>query len=155
MKKKVCLYNLIFPIYMLYVLPSPFWLLVLPANFLIDSLVLILTAKARTTNWKEVWKSSITRVFFVGFLCDMAGGAVCWLMEDLMRHFKMHANRWPDMLLIKVPGIMIAGVLIFFVNKSLSFRKSRLEPAQVRYLSLMLAVFTAPYTMILPFYVGG
>ena len=55
---------------------------------------------------------------------------------------------------ITIPGVILAGVLIYFLNLKFSFKKTDLEPAQIRFLSLMLALFTAPYTMMLPIYIG-
>ena len=40
MKKGVKLYNLIFPIYLIYLFPTLLWLLLIPANYLIDRFVL-------------------------------------------------------------------------------------------------------------------
>lgn len=42
MKKQIRLYNIILPIWLLIVLPQV-WLIVLPANLIIDGLVLLLT----------------------------------------------------------------------------------------------------------------
>ena len=44
MKKEIKLYNVIFPIWMLILIP-PLWLVVLPGNFLIDLLVLYISMR--------------------------------------------------------------------------------------------------------------
>ena len=57
MKKK--LYNIIFPIWILFIVP-PVILLVLPSNFIIDSLVLIVALKIfKISNIKEIYKKPI------------------------------------------------------------------------------------------------
>lgn len=43
-KKHITLYNLIFPIWLLWVIPTT-WIVVLPVNFLIDITVVMLTLK--------------------------------------------------------------------------------------------------------------
>ena len=43
-KKSIKLYNVIFPIWLLWLIPMT-WVIVLPANFLIDLLVVVLTMK--------------------------------------------------------------------------------------------------------------
>ena len=45
-KKEIRLYNLLFPIWMFFIWPSILWLILLPANFVIDSVVLLLAMYA-------------------------------------------------------------------------------------------------------------
>ena len=45
-KKEIRLYNLLFPIWMFFIWPSVLWLILLPANFVIDSVVLLLAMYA-------------------------------------------------------------------------------------------------------------
>ena len=69
------LYNLIFPIWIFWMVPSLLWLL-LPANFLWDSLVLLAAAGwLRLQGKKELWKRSIVKVWLIGFAADFAGAA--------------------------------------------------------------------------------
>jgi len=44
-KGQTKLYNVLFPIWMFYFLPTVVWLILLPGNFLIDSLVLLAAMK--------------------------------------------------------------------------------------------------------------
>lgn len=56
-KKEIRLYNLLFPIWMFFIWPSVLWLILLPANFVIDSVVLLLTMYAlRLENRISLWK---------------------------------------------------------------------------------------------------
>ena len=52
MKKTVRLYNVMFPVYMLFLLFPGVWLLSLPVNLTVDSLVLLLDVR----HWR--WPSS-------------------------------------------------------------------------------------------------
>ncbi len=60
MKKTVKLYNVMMPIWLMLLFPTYLWLLILPVNFLIDSLVVAITASVRRigATWR-VWKASI------------------------------------------------------------------------------------------------
>ena len=49
-----------------------------------------------------------------------------------------------------LPGIAVAGMLIYLLNRRFSFRRTALTAEQIHRLSLALAVFTAPYTMLIP-----
>ena len=62
MKKDVTLYNVIFPFWMLLLIPQV-WLIVLPGNFLIDSLVLIISMFAlKMDNKKQfTWTVSLEK----------------------------------------------------------------------------------------------
>ncbi|MGM9536780.1 MAG: hypothetical protein ACI3VN_00430 [Candidatus Onthomonas sp.] len=152
MKRQLRLYNVLFPIWMLFLWPGV-WLILLPGNFLIDSLVLLLAMTALGyAGRKAVWKSAIVRVWGIGFAADLVGAGIAlglmltldWLVPQ------WNTFRIPGGQLLVLPGIAIAGVLIYFLNRRFSFRRTELTAEQVHRLSLALAVFTAPYTMLIP-----
>ena len=67
------LYNLIFPIWIFWMVPSLLWLLLLPANFLWDSLVLLAAAGwLRLQGKKELWKRSIVKVWLIALLLTLS-----------------------------------------------------------------------------------
>ncbi|MDO4175388.1 MAG: hypothetical protein Q4D42_11555, partial [Eubacteriales bacterium] len=71
MKRNVRLYNILFPMWMFWLWPTPVWLIILPANFVIDSLVLLAAMKwKRIADWKNAWRKSIVKVWLLGFLSD-------------------------------------------------------------------------------------
>lgn len=79
MKKDVKLYNMIFPLWTLFFLP-PAWLVVLPANFVIDSLVFRLAAKvSKLQGVASLYKKSILKIWGFGFLADIIGAAFLFL----------------------------------------------------------------------------
>ena len=64
MKRDVKLYNVMFPIWMFLFLPTIVWLIILPVNFAVDSLVvLLMLGRLGLTPRKEIWKQSIIRVW--------------------------------------------------------------------------------------------
>lgn len=160
MKKEVRLYNIFFPLWYLVLfwpllVPSlPVFLLLLPINFAMDSLVLVVTTKCLHLEHKaRLWGRSILPVWLLGFLCDFLGaalvGLLIWLIEGNLSGDSLF---FPAATLYALPGVILSGVLIYTLNRFLSFRKSGLEKGQLHKLCLSLAVFTAPYLMMIPIY---
>lgn len=159
MKREIRLYNVLFPLWALLLFPAA-WLYVLPGNFVIDSLVLVIAMAALhyTGKW-AVWKSAILKVWIIGFAADLAGAGLTFgltmlggilLPGQLSDAFVEAVYFIPGAQLLVLPGIFLAGVLIYWLNRWLSFRRTELDPQQVKRLSLILAIATAPYTMLIP-----
>ena len=159
-KKEVRLYNVFFPLWFLVLfwpllVPSlPVFLLLLPINFAFDSLVLAATAKClRLEHKARLWKRSILPVWLLGFLCDFLGAGLVGLLIYLIEGgLSGDSLFFPAATLYALPGVVLSGVLIYTLNRYLSFRKSGLEKGQLHKLCLSLAVFTAPYLMMIPIY---
>lgn len=152
MKREIRLYNVLFPIWMLFLWPSV-WLIILPGNFIIDSLVLVIAMKALGyAGKKAVWKSAILPVWGIGFFSDLLGAGVTLGLMALLNQLAPQWNIYliPGGQLLVLPGILAAGVTIYFLNRRFSFRRTALSLEQVRRLSLALALLTAPYTMLIP-----
>lgn len=153
MKKQLRLYNVFFPIWFLFFLPAA-WVVVLPANFLIDSLVLLVavTRLGYGRRW-QIWRRSILLIWGFGFAADVVGAGVIFLLYLLLVEcFSVSGilMEFPAEQLVALPGVLVAGVLIYWLNRRVSFRFAGLEPEQVRRLAMALAVFTAPYSMLIP-----
>lgn len=142
-KKDVKLYNVLFPFWMLLMLPQ-LWLAVLPGNFLIDSLVLIVCMKIFRIEDKKKWyKQHILKVFCFGMLSDFIGSA---FMILLLWGFQL--GTMGDELYITIPALIIAAICIFVFNYFVTFRK--LDKKLRFSLALIFAVVTAPYTFLVP-----
>lgn len=73
-KHGIRLYNVLFPAWMFYLFPSWLWLVILPANFAVDSLVLCLAMRRLgIAGRREIWRKSIIPIWAVGFLSDFLG----------------------------------------------------------------------------------
>ena len=168
MKKPFRLYNVLFPIWMFWFPPVAFslvqysWgfrlivLAVLAGNFAIDSLVLCLAMGHQgLENRGQTWKRSIWKIWGIGFLCDVIGAMLIfglyYLLTEVLR-VSWNLILFPGTTLISLPGVVLAGALIYLLNRRFAFIKCGLDPAQVHKLCLALAVFTAPYTMMIPIY---
>ena len=151
------LYNVMFPIWFFIFFPV-MWLIILPVNFAVDSLVLLLSArKQEIPEVKTLWKKHILPVWGLGFLCDLIGAGFIFLIYSIYVEIPglfniMNPMLFPGTCLISLPGVALAGWLIYILNKKLTFRKSQLDAAVIRKLCLHLALWTAPYTMLIPLY---
>ena len=141
--KDVKLYNVLFPLWMLLLFPQ-MWLIVIPGNFIIDSLVLTLSMVVlKISDKNQFYKLHIFKIYGFGMLSDIIGSAYLLLLVIVF-----HAGRRGDELYLTIPALIISAVLIFVFNYFISFRtidkKTRFK------LSLIFAIVTAPYTFLVP-----
>lgn len=141
--KNIKLYNVLFPFWMLLMFPQ-MWLIVLPGNFMIDSLVLVLSMVAlKVVNKKGFYKRHILKIYGFGLLSDILGAAYMFLLV-----WAFEVGIMGDEPYLTVPALMISAVLIFVFNYFITFRnvdqKTRVT------LSLVFAIVTAPYTFLVP-----
>ncbi len=165
-KQGFTLYNLIFPVWLIWLMP-PVVLLILPANFLWDLLVTALTMRAfQVTDQKKKIRHVIVRVWLCGFLADLAGSVGLVLMSFVTpgRDF-IGADWWYDKLMgpsvynpLENPWaflyvglfILLSAVLIYVFNVRFCLKDAELEETKRKKLALSLAVFTAPYFFWVP-----
>ncbi len=158
--KKEKLYNVIFPIWLMVLIP-PIILIVIPANFIIDSLVLLLGLKIlNITDKFKNYKKCILKVWIFGFLADIIGslllfatqflGFSSFLSDNLIEPLMWNPFSNLLALLYAIIVIVLCGFLIYKVNYRFSFKKTDLNDTQKRFVSLLLALITAPYLFLLP-----
>lgn len=141
--KKTKLYNVLFPFWMLLLFPQ-LWLIVLPGNFIIDSLVLLASLCILKISDKKQWyKKHIVKIFAFGMLSDIIGAAY---MLFLMLAFEV--GRMGDELYLTIPALIISAVLIFIFNYRITFKNAEKELRCK--LALIFAIVTAPYTFLVP-----
>ena len=163
-RRSVKLYNVIFPIWLLWVIPVT-WVVVLPANLIIDGLVILLSKKfLKLPDFKI--RSVLLYTWVFGFLSDFIG-TLCMFTSNLISPDTQTrvGNWWYDhitnavsydpfqnvySLLWVTACVIITACFIYFFNYRYSFKKLDLTYAQRKKLSLSLAVFTAPYLFYLP-----
>ncbi len=142
MKKGTRLYNVIFPFWMLMLLPMT-WFAVIPANFAIDSLVLIIAMYVlKLQDKKQIYKKCILKIFLFGFLADIIGSGLLFVA------LLLEWSSMGDELYLTIPTLIISGVLIFVFDYFFSFKKLE-KPIQLK-LALTFAIATAPYTFLIP-----
>ena len=142
-KNNIKLYNVLFPFWMLLLFPVT-WLIVIPGNFLIDSLVLLVSLAVLKIEDKKQWyKRYILKIFAFGMLSDIIGSAYMLLMITVF-----DVGHMGDEPYLTIPGLLIAAVMIFVFNYFVTFRK--VEKSLRVKLALIFAVVTAPYTFLVP-----
>ena len=141
--KEVRLNNVLFPFWMLVLYPMT-WFVVLPGNFIIDSLVLLVSmVLLGVADKKQCYKKYILKIFSFGMISDIVGGIYMFLMLAVFE-----VARMGDELFLTVPAVVISAVLIFVLNYFITFRKA--ERSFRLKMSLIFALVTAPYTFLIP-----
>ena len=141
-KSSRVLYNVIFPIWMLILFPAA-WFIVLPANFIIDSLVLIIAAFALKLCKKGTFYiKHILSIYVFGLLSDALGAGFMLLAVTF------ELSKSADEIYFTIPAVLISAVLIFVFNYFFSFKG--IEKTERRKLALTFAIATAPYTFMIP-----
>lgn len=138
------LYNVLFPLWMLMLFPQ-MWVIVLPGNFIIDSLVL--TACMFILHMTDKWcfyKKHILQIFGFGMLSDLVGAAYILLLWILVPDI----ITWGDEFYLTIPALLISAACIFLFGYFVTFKKS--DKAWRLKLALAFAIVTAPYTFLVP-----
>lgn len=166
MKKGTKLYNVIFPIWMLILIPQ-LWLVSLAGNFIIDLLVLYLSMKfLQIDERKNKIKKAIWKTWIIGFVADFVGGFGMFLVALIDVDYQTKFGEWwYDNLtnavmynpfstlagfLWATMCVVITSVIIYFVNKKWCLKKLDIPDDKKKKIALSLAVFTAPYLFYLP-----
>lgn len=160
------LYNVIFPIWLIWLIPTT-WIIVLPANFLIDLLVVVLTLKVLgVSEVRQTTKSVIIKVWLLGFVADFIGTAAMLLSNIINFDYQTALGEWWYKNLANAVSynpfdsiyafiwvticVFITAACIYFFNYKISFKKVELTIDQKKKLALSLSIFTAPYLFYLP-----
>ncbi|WP_202708867.1 hypothetical protein [Sporosalibacterium faouarense] len=165
-KNSFKLYNLIFPIWLLWLIPTT-WIIVLPANFLIDLIVVLLTMKyLKIKDIKKNTKLIVFRVWIFGFVADFIGTGLMFLSNIIDFNYETQFGKWwyrnisnavsyypfesiYAFIWVTV-SVVIAACFIYLLNYKFSLRKSTLDDSQKKKLALALSIFTAPYLFYIP-----
>ena len=156
MKRDVKLYNIIFPMWSIYFYGMffiPLWLILLPANFIVDTLVLlILFSLLKLPEKKILYRKSIWKTWGVGFLSDVLASALMVLLSwtNILPFNEYLPISSVPAFLFTTGGVVLAGGLIYFFHRKFVWSKMELEEGQKRKIALGMAILTAPYLMYLP-----
>lgn len=156
--RDIKLYNMILPVYMLWLIPSEFFIVAI-LNFIIDSIVVLITKKImKIENIFKKYKKVILKVWIFGFVADFIGTAFLFGMSELLYYldipirYNIDYNPFGNFyaLIITIMGILISEMFIYIFNKNISFKKIDITERQKSILALVMAIITAPYTFLLP-----
>lgn len=153
MKKGERLYNVILPVWMLWIFPAA-WPVILGGNLLIDGLVLLgaLTA-LHLADRGRLMKRLLWRVYLLGFAADAAGAALLWCAlflfpEEAVYPFAAGGIN-PFGFFVTLLGVGLSGVCIYFFDRAALKKAEALTADQRRKIALIMAVVTAPWTFFL------
>ena len=166
MKREIKLYNVLFPIWILYFFPQV-WIVTVPGNLLIDCGLLLLTlAVLKHTEKRAVLKELWWKFWLLGFLADFIGAAVLfgiWLLlsvldlsggawSEIMMAYLANPFRSLPALLLTLAGVVLAGVCIYVFDKRAMRRCALLTLREKHAVALVMAITTAPWTFLIPLY---
>ena len=138
------LYNMLFPLWFAMLMPQ-LWAIVIPGNFIIDSAVLLIAAAALKIEGKwKFYQSHILWVWLYGFVADGIGQAFLFLTSFVLEW----GGNYGDSPLVTVPAVAISAYFIWLFNRKFVFRNR--DAAEAEWLSLILAIATAPYSFLVP-----
>ena len=161
--KQTRLYNVIFPVWMLFLLP-PVWLIALPGNLLIDCGVVLLTlVTLKHTQKKAVLKQVWWKIWVLGFAADFVGVAVLlpamFLTSAVSKDFRpfiepVMYNCWksPLAFLWTAAAVAVSGVCIYFFDRRAMRSCQHLTDRERHLTALSLATITAPWMFFIPTY---
>ena len=157
------LYNVLFPIWLLVFFPSYLWLILIPANYLIDRIVLKWSLGDMQDKGvfcrKNTWK-----ICLAGFLGDFVGAIALFFVSQLLSGFGGDGTSFLEKVgdgimfdpftnilsvLIVIGTIALSAVCIYKLDKKL-LGKTELNQEQIKRAAIRLAIFTAPYVYLIP-----
>lgn len=168
------LYNMILPPYLLMVFVPWLALLSLVGNFIIDSIVLIVVM---IVVYKRIdlrfYKKNVLILWLLGFLADFVGVAYLFVIYSLsgiygyfveeqnkgfihelmlgmrtVMSYSEYSNGYTICFLVS--AVLISSFMIFLFDFFAVFRSVEMTKKQKIMSALSFAIFTAPYTFLLP-----
>lgn len=161
------LYNVIFPIWLLWLFPMT-WFIVLPLNFIIDTTVVLITIKVLRLSNNGIYKKIILKVWVFGFLSDFIGTFFMFvpnLIDSSLDYNSPMGKWWYENLTNAVSynpyesifsflwitvAVIITSFFIYVFNYKISLKNIEIEDSSKKKLALSIAIFTAPYLFFIP-----
>ena len=152
-KKDLRLYNVMFPVWMIIWFPTWLWLLLIPANYLLDRLVLRWSLSGYEDR-NAFCRQNAWKICLSGFLGDFAGALVLFGAYVASENPLSNAIAYAPFsntiaLLVTMLSVTLSGVCIYLLDKWL-LKRSGLDVRLSRRSALYLALITAPYLYFFP-----
>ena len=137
MKKEVRLYNVLLPVWLLWIFPQV-WLVILPGNLLIDCLVL--TGALFVLKHRNKW--AVVRKLWWKF----------WLLYESLSYAMHNPFGHPVAFLWTLAGVTLAGYCIYRFDKWAMKSCVLLSEGERHKIALAMAMITAPWLFFIPLY---
>lgn len=166
--KNLKLYNVFFPVWLLILIPFT-WVIAIPVNFIVDSLVIFISLKfLKIEEAFQKYKKVIFKVFIFGFLSDFIGSVFLilvtylgtiggelsaftkWFEKNIVSYMMSNPIANIYAFTIVALAVLLAGICIYFFNLKISFKNLDIDEKDKRKMALIMAIFTAPYLFFLP-----
>ena len=166
--KNLKLYNVFFPVWLLILIPFT-WVIAIPVNFIVDSLVIFISLKfLKIEEAFQKYKKVIFKVFIFGFLSDFIGSVflilvtylgtiggessafIKWFEKNIVIYIMSNPIANIYAFTIVALAVLLGGICIYFFNLKISFKNLDIDEKDKRKMSLIMAIFTAPYLFFLP-----
>lgn len=149
-----------FPIWFFYLFP-PLWLIIIPINIIVDGLVFYWgLKKAGVETIKEHMKKHMVPIVLVGFFADILGAGIIlgfleWVRPFMVYTFpKLYVKEWGHRAVMDYVGlalvVALVGYGIYEIHKRFLYKKSNFTKEQIKSIAIKFAIFTAPYTFLIP-----
>jgi hypothetical protein len=165
-KNDIKLYNLLFPGYLLWLMPlTPIWLIAIPGNFIIDSAIILITIKYFRISM-PIYKRSIIKTWLLGFLADIIGSTLLFVISNVcysiyestgiqsLNNFRLAIEYNPfesiPALTVTILAIVFSGFCIYFFNLKISFKNVDIDEKLKRRFAIIIAIATSPYMFLVP-----
>lgn len=138
----------------LFLFPS-LWLISLPLNFVVDSIVLLIGFKAfGKEKVRRNWRRSILLSWIIGYVSDVIAALMMFAAQYIAENFDIDiiTNPFEGVIPFAVTllSVATAGVLIYFFNLKFALSRTELEKPQKKKVALLMALATAPYLFFIP-----
>lgn len=159
-RRRVALYNILLPLWLLVWFPSLLWLLLIPANYLVDRIVLWwgLEGMGERGDFcrRHTWK-----ICLAGFASDFVGSLILLaayfvigmgnsgLAHDIVYGLGFNPFGHPVALILTLAAMAVSALCIYGLDLRI-LKTVGLGAAQARSSAIRLALITAPYLFLFP-----
>ncbi|MGN0114894.1 MAG: hypothetical protein ACI396_06165 [Acutalibacteraceae bacterium] len=160
--QKQRLYSLIFPVWVMLLLPWS-WFVILPINLLIDSLVLLLIFRFMgIVGAKKMYLSSVMRTWIFGTLSSLVGflfmllsflinrAAPGGVMSQVCEAITQNPFSNIIGLIWVLIAIAVSALCSYFFGLKFTFSHKDFPENRRKTAALAVAIITAPYTFLIP-----
>ena len=163
MKSNIRIYNVLLPVWLIIFIPSPLWLLLIPANYLLDRIVLRWSL-GDLENKGTFCKKNNWKICLAGFASDFVGAIFLFAVNQIMYaidgerdgilgqaadHIMYNPITNVLAFIIVAISIVLAAICIYTFDKRI-LTAAGIDAERAKKSAIRLALITAPYLYLLP-----